>query len=47
MPDYEIQEEEAYRYPDRGFVQGWVNLPATYTPGARSMTTKTATTATA
>jgi len=36
MPDYHIDEAAMQRYPDRGFVQGWVNLPATYTPGVRS-----------
>jgi cytochrome P450 len=36
MPDYELDESAMERYPDRGFVQGWVNLPARYTPGRRS-----------
>jgi cytochrome P450 len=36
IPDYELDETAMDRYPDRGFVQGWVNLPARYTPGRRS-----------
>ena len=36
MPDYQLDESKMVRYPDRGFVHGWVTLPASYTPGARS-----------
>jgi cytochrome P450 len=35
MPDYHLDESRLVRYPDRGFVHGWVALPATYTPGPR------------
>lgn len=36
MPDYEIDETNIAPYPDRGFAQGWVNLPARFTPGRRT-----------
>ena len=32
MPDYEIDETSIEPYPDRGFAQGWVSLPARFTP---------------
>ena len=32
MPDYEIDESSIDPYPDRGFAQGWVSLPARFTP---------------
>jgi cytochrome P450 len=32
MPDYEIDESAINPYPDRGFAQGWLNLPATFAP---------------
>jgi cytochrome P450 len=35
MPDYEIDESTIIPYPDRGFAQGWLNLPARFTPAAR------------
>ncbi len=31
MPDYEIDETTITPYPDRGFAQGWVSLPARFT----------------
>ena len=34
MPDYEIDESAIAPYPDRGFAQGWVSLPARFTPAA-------------
>ena len=34
MPDYEIDESAIIPYPDRGFAQGWLNLPARFTPGS-------------
>jgi cytochrome P450 len=36
MPDYEIDETATIPYPDRGFAQGWLNLPARYPPHGRS-----------
>ena len=36
MPDYEIDESAIAPYPDRGFAQGWVSLPARFTPAAAS-----------
>lgn len=35
MPDHEIDESSISPYPDRGFAQGWVALPARFTPAAR------------
>jgi cytochrome P450 len=35
MPDYEIDLGALRQYPDRSFVQGWVSLPARFTPGTR------------
>jgi hypothetical protein len=32
IPDYEIEESSIAPYPDRGFAQGWVSLPARFTP---------------
>lgn len=34
MPDYEINEAASVPYPDRGFAQGWLRLPARYSAGA-------------
>lgn len=33
IPDFQVLEEEAQRYPSIGNVNGWVNMPATFTPG--------------
>lgn len=35
IPDYEVDERAMTRYPDRGFAQGWLTLPARFTPSAR------------
>ncbi len=35
MPDYEIDETDIASYTDRGFAQGWVKLPARFTPGPK------------
>lgn len=35
MPDYQVRHETAVRYPTIGIVDGWVNVPATFTPDAR------------
>jgi cytochrome P450 len=32
MPDYRIVREQARRYPALGLVNGWITLPATFTP---------------
>jgi len=32
MPDYEIDMSKASKYPNLGAVNGWVQLPATFTP---------------
>jgi cytochrome P450 len=33
MPDFEIDDEESSQYPNIGIVNGWVKMPATFTPG--------------
>jgi cytochrome P450 len=35
MPDYRVDHEAAVRYPSIGIINGWVTVPATFTPGAR------------
>ncbi|GAA1851340.1 cytochrome P450 [Pseudonocardia ailaonensis] len=35
MPDYSIDESRLVHYADRGFADGWLSLPAVYTPGPR------------
>jgi hypothetical protein len=35
MPDYQIDLARAQRYESIGIVNGWVRLPARFTPGAR------------
>jgi cytochrome P450 len=35
MPDYTIDHEAAERYPSIGIINGWINVPATFTPGKR------------
>jgi hypothetical protein len=35
ITDYEIDEQAMTRYPDRGFAQGWLTLPARFAPSAR------------
>ena len=33
MPDYRIDEQHTYQYPNIGVVNGWVQMPAIFTPG--------------
>ena len=35
LPDYVIDRDRAERYPKIGAVNGWVEIPATFTPGSR------------
>jgi cytochrome P450 len=35
MPDYRVTHEGAKRYPSIGVINGWINVPATFTPGSR------------
>jgi cytochrome P450 len=35
MPDYAVVEEEAVPYPSISRVNGWITIPATFTPGAK------------
>lgn len=35
MPDYRIDDAEALPYPAVSNVNGWINMPATFTPGPR------------
>jgi cytochrome P450 len=34
MPDYELTDG-AVRYPNFGMMQGWVTMPARFSPGVR------------
>ena len=36
MPDYEIEVEKAERYRSIGTINGWMNMPAKFTPGCRT-----------
>jgi len=33
MPDYRIEHEAAERYPSIGIINGWITVPAPFTPG--------------
>jgi len=33
IPDYDLDDDVMERYPDRGFVHGWISAPAKFTPG--------------
>lgn len=35
MPDYEVQLDQARRYPSVGTINGWINMPAIFTPGKK------------
>lgn len=35
MPDFLVDEERAVRYPDISTKNGWITIPATFTPGPR------------
>jgi cytochrome P450 len=35
IPDFVVDESRVVRYPSLGFVNGYVHLPATFTPGTR------------
>ncbi|EID17446.1 cytochrome P450 [Mycolicibacterium phlei] len=35
MPDYRVDLAAARRYPSIGIINGWINAPATFTPGQR------------
>jgi len=35
MPDYRVIEEEAVPYPSVSKVNGWIHIPATFTPGKK------------
>ncbi len=35
MPDYEVNHEAAERYQSVGVVNGWISIPATFTPGRK------------
>ena len=38
IPDYRIVEAESVKYPTIGIVNGWVSMPATFTPSQRVTT---------
>jgi hypothetical protein len=35
MPDFRMDEHRSAQYPNVGVVNGWVQMPATFTPGPR------------
>lgn len=35
MPDYRIDHDKARKYTSIGVINGWINVPATFTPGER------------
>lgn len=35
IPDYRIDHDAAQRYPSIGIINGWISVPATFTPGQR------------
>jgi len=35
MPDYRIDETAMKHYPVMGHTNGWISMPATFTPGPR------------
>ena len=35
MPDFRMDHEAARKYPRIGIINGWINVPATFTPGER------------
>ena len=35
LPDYVVDEGNAERYPDISTKNGWITIPATFTPGPR------------
>ncbi|WP_454883175.1 cytochrome P450 [Sphingomonas oryzagri] len=36
MPDFKIDEDASCQYPNLGVVNGWLKMPATFTPGRRA-----------
>jgi cytochrome P450 len=39
MPDFEIDRSRTTRYPSLGIVNGYITMPASFTPGSRSTAT--------
>lgn len=35
MPDYKVDETRAASYPSIGVINGWISIPATFTPGPK------------
>ena len=35
IPDFKVDEERSHRYPTIGEVNGWITMPATFTPGKK------------
>jgi len=35
LPDYKVIEEESRIFPSVGYINGWVTMPATFTPGKK------------
>ena len=38
MPDFQIDEQRSRQYPNIGVVNGWVQMPASFTAGRRLAT---------
>lgn len=36
MPDYKVHVDRAERYPSIGTINGWINMPVTFTPGRKA-----------
>ena len=37
IPDYQVHVHNARSYPNIGTINGWINMPATFTPGTKSV----------
>jgi hypothetical protein len=35
MPDYQLDESQMKSYPSISVINGWISLPATFTPGTK------------
>jgi cytochrome P450 len=35
MPDFKVDRERSKRFPEAGVVNGWLTMPAAFTPGRR------------
>jgi cytochrome P450 len=35
LPDYKVDEDRIRSYPSIGYVNGWITIPASFTPGVK------------